>query len=75
MISRINAYRLAAGKSTVGFVNPVLYAHPEIFNDIVVGNNPGCFTDGFSCVPGWDPVTGLGSPMYPELKQVLMDVP
>lgn len=25
-----------------------------------LGTNPGCNTLGFSAVPGWDPVTGLG---------------
>ena len=34
IITLINQRRLAAGKSTVGFVNPVLYAHPEAFNDV-----------------------------------------
>ena len=34
LFSRINEERLKAGKSFVGFVNPVLYAHPEMFNDI-----------------------------------------
>ncbi len=31
ILTRINEERLAAGKSTVGFVNPVLYQHPEAF--------------------------------------------
>lgn len=44
----------------MGFVNPALYSHPEILNDITNGTNPGCGTPGFSAVPGWDPVTGLG---------------
>jgi len=60
LINRINELRLNAGKSAVGFVNPALYAHPEMFNDITNGTNPGCGTDGFSAAPGWDPVTGLG---------------
>ncbi len=40
-----------------GFVNPVLYANPLLLNDITEGNN-----NGYSAGPGWDPVTGLGSP-------------
>ncbi|KAH9031142.1 hypothetical protein EDB85DRAFT_1942122 [Lactarius pseudohatsudake] len=28
---------------------------------ITSGSNPGCNTDGFSAVAGWDPVTGLGT--------------
>ena len=72
ILTRINEERLAAGKSTVGFVNPVLYAHPEAFFDVVTGSNPGCNTDGFSAAKGWDPVTGLGTPNYPELLRVFM---
>lgn len=35
-INRINEERIAAGKSVLGFLNPTLYAHPEILNDITV---------------------------------------
>jgi kumamolisin len=44
----------------VGFFQPALYALPaadDAFRDITSGNN-GAFSAG----PGWDPVTGLGSP-------------
>ena len=75
LLTRVNEERIAAGKSTVGFVNPVLYAHPEIFNDITVGSNPGCNTTGFLASEGWDPVTGLGTPNYPVLLKVFMDLP
>lgn len=56
ILSTINQARLNIGKSVVGFVNPVLYAHPEMFNDITLGDNPGCGTNGFEAVEGWDPV-------------------
>ncbi|KAF2862217.1 subtilisin-like protein [Piedraia hortae CBS 480.64] len=62
ILTLVNDARLRAGKSTIGFINPVAYAHPEVFNDIIDGNNPGCGTSGFSAAPGWDPVTGLGTP-------------
>jgi hypothetical protein len=60
IINRINEARLNVNKTSIGFINPALYAHPEILNDITNGTNPGCGTVGFSAVPGWDPVTGLG---------------
>ncbi|KAF4237496.1 hypothetical protein CNMCM8980_006955 [Aspergillus fumigatiaffinis] len=75
ILTRINEERLAVGKSTVGFVNPVLYAHPEVFNDITQGSNPGCGTQGFSAAKGWDPVTGLGTPNYPEMLDLFMSLP
>ena len=46
----------SAGRNT-GFVNPVLYANPEAMTDITSGTN-----GYYQCGPGWDPVTGLGSP-------------
>ncbi|KAJ5907330.1 hypothetical protein N7495_000012 [Penicillium taxi] len=72
ILTRINEERLKVGKPTVGFVNPVLYAHPEAFFDVTTGNNPGCNTSGFKSVEGWDPVTGLGTPNYPALLKIFM---
>jgi tripeptidyl-peptidase I len=60
LVNRINELRLNSGKSTVGFINPALYSHPEMLNDITNGTNPGCGTAGFSAARGWDPVTGSG---------------
>ena len=42
ILNRINEARLAIGKGPVGFVNPVLYQHPEVLNDVVNGTNMGC---------------------------------
>jgi tripeptidyl-peptidase-1 len=72
ILTRINEERLAAGMPTVGFVNPVLYAHPEAFRDVTEGDNAGCGTEGFPAVKGWDPITGLGTPVYPKLLNVFM---
>jgi hypothetical protein len=51
-ISQINEEREAAGKGPVGFINPVLYSHPWVLNDITNGTNLGCGTEGFSAVEG-----------------------
>lgn len=72
ILTRINEERLKVGKSTVGFVNPTLYAHPEVLHDITNGTNPGCGTQGFSAASGWDPVTGLGTPNYPGKSPTLI---
>lgn len=74
ILTRINEERIAANKPTVGFVNPVLYEHPEVFQDITVGNNSGCGTSGFQASEGWDPVTGLGTPVYPKLLDLFMSI-
>lgn len=75
MINRINEERLAVGKGPVGFLNPVLYANPDIFNDIVSGSIKGCNTTGFAAIEGWDAATGLGTINYPKLLKVFMDLP
>ena len=67
--------------STLGFLNPLLYAAvaggEDVVTDITIGDNcetAGCNTregqqDGFLCADGWDPVTGLGSPLYQGMKK------
>lgn len=79
IFTRINEDRIAAGKPTIGFVNPALYANTSVFNDITIGNQYAdgdgyCANKGFSAVPGWDPVTGLGTPKYPALREWLFSL-
>jgi subtilase family serine protease len=57
-----------AGKS-LGFINPALYAianssaYSSDFYDVTTGNNQIEPTvTGYDATPGWDPVTGLGTP-------------
>jgi subtilase family serine protease len=56
----------------IGFVNPLIYAiarspaYHHAFHDVITGDNSvltptGVFT-GYTAGPGWDPVTGWGSP-------------
>jgi kumamolisin len=54
----------------VGFLNPVLYAHPQACNDITGGDN-GDYQAG----PDWDPCTGLGSPDGARLLEALSQIP
>lgn len=82
LFNQINEARLQAGKSTIGFINPTLYAHQEMFNDIVHGdmasNYSGhgqqglCNGKGFAAVRGWDPVTGMGTPKFQTMLDVFM---
>lgn len=75
IITLINEKRAQASKGPVGFINPVMYQHPHMFNDIESGKNPGCGTNGFSAVDGWDPVTGLGTPDYGKMLHIMEDLP
>jgi tripeptidyl-peptidase-1 len=75
IMTLINEERTVVGKGPVGFINPSLYANTWVFNDIVNGSNPGCGSEGFSAVEGWDPVTGLGTPKYPKLLELFLSLP
>ncbi len=61
----------------LGFINPTLYklaassAYTQDFNDITTGdnsiNNDKAQVQGYPAVTGWDPVTGLGTPILDKL--------
>ncbi|KAH9070801.1 subtilisin-like protein [Lactarius deliciosus] len=75
IISLLNDYLISEGQNPLGFLNPWLYTKEEGmsgFNDIKSGSNPGCDTNGFTAIAGWDPVTGLGTPDFSKLLQVLL---
>lgn len=75
LFNRIVEERLKIGKGALGFLNPALYANPDILNDITTGSNPGCNTTGFAASVGWDPVTGLGTPNYPKMLEFFLQLP
>jgi len=65
----VNQQAVANGHSTLGFLNPTIYAlargtnYPSLFHDITTGNNfwPGS-PNRFSAVSGYDLCTGWGTP-------------
>jgi tripeptidyl-peptidase I len=66
----LNDAKLAAGQKPIGFMNPWLYKYGyKLFTDVTSGNSAGCNTTGFSAAPGWDPVTGWGTPYLPNLLE------
>ncbi|CAO1639400.1 unnamed protein product [Sympodiomycopsis kandeliae] len=80
LIARLNENRNRIGKKSIGFINPILYKYFNngknlILKDITQGNNPGCGTQGFSAVEGYDPVTGLGTPNFEPLNALLLSLP
>ncbi|CAF0846905.1 unnamed protein product [Adineta steineri] len=75
VVAQINDARLAAGKKTVGFINTALYKSNGVMNDITSGTNPGCGTQGFTAVLGWDPVTGLGTPNFQKMRVYFLSLP
>ncbi|KAJ7107680.1 family S53 protease-like protein [Mycena epipterygia] len=80
VIALINDRLVAAGKPTLGFLNPWLYgtvASGGALTDITVGHNSGdeCadpMFSGFDAAVGWDPLTGLGTPTFDKLLAAAM---
>ncbi|KAJ7773974.1 family S53 protease-like protein [Mycena metata] len=77
VISLINDRLIAAGKPVLGFLNPWLYAGGKAgLTDITVGRNDGdaCFNGrvAFDAGAGWDPITGLGTPLFDKLLAAAM---
>ncbi|KAH8997722.1 peptidase S8/S53 domain-containing protein [Lactarius hatsudake] len=57
IISLLNDWLILTGQEPLGFLNPWLYGKgSEGLTDITEGSNPGCNTDGFTAIVGWDPV-------------------
>ncbi|KAF8262580.1 peptidase S8/S53 domain-containing protein [Lactarius quietus] len=74
IISLLNDYRISNGRPPLGFLNVWLYGDGLAgLNDITRGSNPGCGTQGFSAIVGWDPVTGLGTPDFQRLQQIMVN--
>lgn len=80
MITRLNLERLDAGLPAVGFLNPALYKLGRVGQDVTIGHNVDgmCYPDhngvplkGFPAVPGWDAVSGLGTPDFEFLLKNL----
>lgn len=72
----------------LGFINKAIYrigesaSYSRAFHDIVIGNNTFVGTTssggtvtilGYNTEPGWDPVTGWGSPNVARLLPLLID--
>lgn len=78
IFSLLNDLRLQRGQSTLGFLNPLIYQHASAFNDITKGSSNGCglfFAGGWPATAGWDAVTGVGTPDYKKLADVVVSLP
>ncbi|KAL4095556.1 hypothetical protein PRIC1_008930 [Phytophthora ramorum] len=84
MVTLWNDVRLNAGKSPLGFINPLLYYladnNIDAFHDVVVGNNGAprggnnpC-EDSFSAAAGWDAVSGVGTPNFPVISEFIANL-
>jgi tripeptidyl-peptidase-1 len=67
----INDALIASGKPTLGYLNPWLYKKGyKGLTDISKGFSRGCNVEGFPVTEGWDPITGFGTPNFPELVKL-----
>jgi len=74
----VNQQSVATSGTTVGFLNPALYAiasgtnYANCFHDTTTGDNIGANTPGlFNAVSGYDLATGLGTPTGTNLINAL----
>ncbi|KAM4797097.1 tripeptidyl-peptidase 1 [Rhinophrynus dorsalis] len=81
IVALINDHRMQKGLPPLGFLNPALYRlqgnGTQALYDVTEGCHLSCIDDlvlgqGFCAAPGWDPVTGWGTPNYPELLRALL---
>mmetsp|Transcript_32475 Transcript_32475/g.90931 ORF Transcript_32475/g.90931 Transcript_32475/m.90931 type:complete len:572 (+) Transcript_32475:43-1758(+) len=76
LFSLINELRFEKNLPSLGFLNPTLYhlkdTRPDVYNDITSGNNayPPC--PGFTCEPGFDALSGLGSINWANMRDALV---
>eukprot|EP00927_Polykrikos_kofoidii_P000174 TRINITY_DN1006_c0_g1_i1.p1 TRINITY_DN1006_c0_g1~~TRINITY_DN1006_c0_g1_i1.p1 ORF type:complete len:595 (-),score=101.40 TRINITY_DN1006_c0_g1_i1:32-1681(-) len=74
----LNDLRLQSSKSTLGFLNPLIYEQASSFNDITTGVTSGCGGfggDGWPAKQGWDAATGVGTPDYAKLADAIAALP
>ena len=82
IVTLLNDYEALQGRPPLGFLNPWLYSLTSGLKDITTGGNNagscsflgGCHLEktlGYNVTAGWDPVTGLGSPIFAELTKAL----
>ncbi|KAJ6652293.1 hypothetical protein lerEdw1_012746 [Lerista edwardsae] len=82
ILALINDRRLQRGRAPLGFLNPALYrlqarGGSSALYDVTQGCHLSCLDDtvegqGFCAAPSWDPVTGWGTPNFPELLRALL---
>jgi subtilase family serine protease len=90
LVALLNDVRLKAGKTSLGLLNPVFYGwektNPEAFIDVRYGSNydgdiqppgsqyPTTCEYGWDAQPGWDPTTGLGTPNWAIMADLVLQL-
>lgn len=77
MLALINEERIQNGKPAMGLINSFLYQNADCFTDVTLGTNAigrgtGPLKYGFNATAGWDPATGLGTPIFDKLLEAAL---
>jgi subtilase family serine protease len=72
VVSLLNEALLQKGHKQMGNLNQWIYQNTGAFTDVTVGTNAigrgtGPIAYGFNCTKGWDPATGVGTPIFPKM--------
>jgi len=79
LVSLLNEARIKNGQPAMGYLNPWIYKNAAAFTDVTRGdnfigrvfdhgNNPNEQSPyGFNCTDGWDPTTGVGTPLFDKM--------
>jgi len=81
IVALLNNALLTEGKHALGFLNPWLYANPDVLNDVTEGKSKGCTgkdiysglpapkvkNGGWDAAEAWDAATGLGTPNFGKM--------
>ena len=85
VVANLNGNRIVHGQPPLGFLNPFIYSVGyKGLTDIVDGGSRGCtgidiYSDlptpfvpfaSWNATPGWDPVTGYGTPNLQKLLRI-----
>lgn len=68
------AYDKIREKEFVGFFHDVTVGNQYLGGVASARGYSACGNVGFSCVPGWDPVSGLGTPNYPMWEKYFVSL-
>lgn len=82
IVALLNDARLREGKSTLGWLNPLIYQlAKDVLIDITEGYAVGCETAEtpgqvpgarWNATTGWDTTTGFGTPDFQKLKDLVL---
>lgn len=71
LVSLLNEARINKGMKPMGYLNPWIYKNAAAFTDVTRGDNFRGRDDdepyGWNCTVGWDPVTGIGTPLFDKM--------